>query len=278
MGCNNLVWPGKAEAALSITFDDGYRETVENTSRWLFERQLSATYFIISEKVDASFEGIATASWDVLRQADRSGHEIACHGASHTPFSGIGSDLRRLVLGSIIAPDRMRFLWQSFYRVLQVYSLHHPTDRSPLDLVKETAGAKRDTENQIAGKNVESFAYPAGRYNQAAQKALATAGFRSGRSLDPGINGKCPAWYALKAISLTQRMRLQDIYRWVEAAIKQNGWLILVFHQIRQTATNEYLYTYPLDDFQQLVCDFQAGPFWIASQREVTRFLLKQPQ
>lgn len=276
MGRKHLIWPGDAQAAITITFDDGYSETVENTSVWLFERQLSATYFIISDTVGASFEGRPTATWDMLRQVDRSGHEIGCHSASHTPFCGISSDFRRLAKGTISPAERVRYLWHAFIRGVQLYSQHHKAILPQLDPVRETVGAKIEIEQQIPGKRVDSFAYPAGRYNKAAQKALASAGFRSGRSLDPGINSNCPNWYALKAISLDSRMTSKDINSWVKAAVKQNGWIILVFHLIRQATTNEYLYTYLLDGFQQLVCDLQAGPFWIASQREVARFLHEQ--
>ena len=142
----HLVWPGGAQAAISITFDDGYSDTVENTYRWLSERHLSATYFIITGKVGASFEGRSTASWSMLRQADRRGHEIGCHGASHTPLGGIRSDFRRLAQGLLTSPDRVGFLWQTSYRGIQVYSRPYSTIQTRLDPVQETLAAKIEIE------------------------------------------------------------------------------------------------------------------------------------
>lgn len=68
------------------------------------------------------------------------------------------------------------------------HSITH-ADLTTLDasgLEREVAGSKRIIEKQF-GIKVETFCYPAGKYDAAAEEAVKRAGFKTATTVDPGI-------------------------------------------------------------------------------------------
>ena len=60
----------------------------------------------------------------------------------------------------------------------------------------------------------------------------ANAGFIAGRSVDRGYNTPTTDKYALKVQQVDRTTTLSEIQAWVDEAVQNNVWLILMFHQI----------------------------------------------
>jgi peptidoglycan/xylan/chitin deacetylase (PgdA/CDA1 family) len=83
------------------------------------------------------------------------------------------------------------------------HSLTHP-DLTTLDaaaLEREVAGSRRTLEKALAVK-IESFCYPAGRYDDTVVAAVEAAGYASATTTDPGLAIKSEL-YRLKRIRIS---------------------------------------------------------------------------
>ena len=70
-----FAWPGGAQAAVSLTYDDGYDSQLENVAPLLDELGFKATFFLTVENIDAR-----VADWNAL---SKRGHEIGNHTLTH---------------------------------------------------------------------------------------------------------------------------------------------------------------------------------------------------
>jgi peptidoglycan/xylan/chitin deacetylase (PgdA/CDA1 family) len=68
---------------ITIAFDDGYKDTCENSARFLAENGLRATFALPSGFIGATLEGRAMMDNDHLFVLDNLGHEIASHTTQH---------------------------------------------------------------------------------------------------------------------------------------------------------------------------------------------------
>jgi peptidoglycan-N-acetylglucosamine deacetylase len=79
----NLVparWPGNKDAALTLTFDDGYYCQFTKGISLLKKYDLPATFFIISGFIDKKVDGM---TWNMVRDAAAQGYEIGSHTVNH---------------------------------------------------------------------------------------------------------------------------------------------------------------------------------------------------
>ena len=273
-----IAWPGGAIAAVTISFDDGYATTYENTICALQERQLFGTYNIIPSQVGAIFSGELTASWEDWRKAARMGHEIASHGFFHSPLSGRVSELRRLLNNLFVTHNRVAYMKQ-LYRTIS--TLHQWQKQSqtqsktpqPKQTDRHLQSSRMIIDEKISGLTTESFAYPSGGYDSASKKAVRLAGFRSARTLDLGLNQLPIGYYSLRSISLGPGMSVDDYIPWLEKACKTNAWLIVVLHLVGEKNPNNYPYFCSFSNWQRLLELFEHYPLWIATQRDVIRYL-----
>jgi peptidoglycan/xylan/chitin deacetylase (PgdA/CDA1 family) len=84
-----------------------------------------------------------------------------------------------------------------------------------------------------AGFNpVLTLAYPYGSYDDEVQTITAIAGFTSARSVDRGYNDLTTDRYALKIQQVGRTTTPAQITSWIDQAILDKTWLILMFHQI----------------------------------------------
>lgn len=139
---------------LCVTFDDGYRDNLEEAVPVLEELGIPATIFIATAIVD----GTATFDW-----YDR------------PPPALSWSEVEELVAGGLVD--------------VQAHTRTHP--RLPhVDEARareEIEGAKRDIERHVRYR-VTSFAYPAGLYGGRDVRLVREAGYRAGVTTDPGVN------------------------------------------------------------------------------------------
>jgi peptidoglycan/xylan/chitin deacetylase (PgdA/CDA1 family) len=278
-----ITWPTGAKAAVTFSFDDGYDATYETTVTRLQERRLCATYSVITDYIGAVFEQLPTATWSQWRQANCMGHEIASHSATHVALAGPLSDLQRLLEGLYAAPDRIAYATQLAARARALWafiadkqlrtptlSSRRPSFPSTTDLV----ASRLSIERAVQGSPVESFVYPSGRYNSTSRRAVAHAGFKSARTLDSGLNHASCDLFALRAIVLGPGMTADDLAVWLERAITSRTWLIVVLHLVARHNPIGYPYFCSLSEFERLLDAVQSQPFWIATQRQVVRYLV----
>ena len=209
------------------------------------------------------------------------GHEIASHSATHIALAGPLSDLRRVLEGLRAAPDRLAYAGQlvATARALCKRLVRAPPlsyRRSSLPSTADLAASRLSIDRMVRGLPVESFAYPAGRHNSASRRAVAGAGFKSARTLDLGLNYAFCDLFALCAIALGPGLTVDGLTTWLERARTSRAWLIIVLHLIAKRNPTGHPYFCPLSEFQRLLDAVQSQPFWIATQRQVVRYLMSQ--
>lgn len=273
-----LTWPGGARAAVTLSFDDGYAATCESTAELLGARGWGATYNVVTDYIGAVFDGLPTAGWADWQEASRIGHEIASHSAQHAALAGPWSDLRRIWQGIRAAPDRRAYLGQLAATGRALYpkrprSNFQPRRRAPITLSSSLAASRSCIAQHIQGQPVESLAYPAGRHNAASRRAAAQAGFRSARTLDPGLNDAVADPLALRAVVLGPGSRPAQLAGWLQRASRERAWLIIVLHLVAECNPTGYPYFCSLAAFQRLLDVLQAQDFWVATQGQVVSHL-----
>ena len=73
------VWPKGAAAALSLSFDDGYRSHSDVVAPLLESRAMRGTFYVNPGWISAGW----TISWENARALVRSGHEVGSHTMTH---------------------------------------------------------------------------------------------------------------------------------------------------------------------------------------------------
>jgi len=266
-----LIWPNRACAALTIAFDDGYADTYHETSAWLAEHGLGATYYVVSRRVGTSFENLPTATWENWRRAAQLGHEIASHSVTHTSMAGPYCDIRRIFLGILAAPDRRALIRQTVLRInaLRKYQPKASDLQDHIDRLLEPSVSRQEIKHQLPECPVVSFSYPAGRINRAARQAVAKAGYQSARGNVAGVNRGIDSPFALRSICLGPGLTLQEMEPWLLRTIDQGGWLIVTFHLVSKTNSAQYPYHCSVVDFQRIVNRIIGLPFWVTTQQAV---------
>ncbi|MGH9868734.1 MAG: polysaccharide deacetylase family protein [Candidatus Polarisedimenticolia bacterium] len=78
-----LRWKNGAQAAISVTMDDGYASQWRFMSSLLASRGFAGTFFIVTGWVDSEDH------WARWKEVADAGHEIGSHGMTHKPLSGM---------------------------------------------------------------------------------------------------------------------------------------------------------------------------------------------
>jgi peptidoglycan/xylan/chitin deacetylase (PgdA/CDA1 family) len=271
-----IPWPAGAEAALTLSFDDGYVATFAATVFSLRQWGLCGTYHVVTGRAGAHLDGLATAGWAEWREAARLGHEIASHGAFHAPLAGALSDAGRLLANLRAAPDRRAYTRQLLSTRRALRRWHDPASAQPegrpaRPSVADLASSRQCIDREVGG--AESIAYPAGRQSAAARRAVAAAGFHSARALGLGLNDALSGLFALRSVALGPGMVVQDLVAWLDRARASNAWLVAVFHLVADANPAGYPYFCSTSDWRQLLDAVQSRPLWVATQREVVRHL-----
>lgn len=131
------------------------------------------------------------------------------------------------------------------------HSVSHPdlTTLSQANLISEMSQSQITLQNTF-GVPVVNFAYPFGAYN-ANTIAVGKQYYRSQRSVNQGLNTKDNFDITtLKIYEVDSNISQAQVQGWIQTAIAQNAWLILVYHEIAITPidpSNELYTTQPAD-------------------------------
>lgn len=113
---------------------------------------------------------------------------------------------------------------------LNTSQLHYQLSQCKLDLQLWT------------GVNVSNFASPFGAYNNNTVSAIKQY-YGSHRSVEAGYNTKDSFnVYNVKVQNILNTTTVSDVERWVNQAIQDNSWLVLVYHRVENT-TETYTVT-----------------------------------
>lgn len=181
----------------SISFDDFPKSAWETGGRILDRLGIKATYYVSAKFCDAVIDGEVHFDRNDLQGVWQAGHEIGCHTASHVHLS------------------------------------HAAEER-----VEEEVRANAEfLAREVSGLETTTFAYPYGALNLAAKRAAARR-FVGCRGTLPGINrGWIDPGY-LRAVCLERRVLDTDpVDPWIDHAVRKNGWLILLTHDIADSPT-----------------------------------------
>lgn len=110
---------------------------------------------------------------------------------------------------------------------------------SDAQMNEEIGGSRLDLISMGASP-VNIFSYPYGEYNEKAISLVKSAGFTSARTalaVDGGFNDKSTNGYLLKTQSVENTTTIEEIQGWIDTAVKNKTWLILVMHQVDNTGS-----------------------------------------
>ena len=118
-----------------------------------------------------------------------------------------------------------------------------------VQLQSEVAGSRTDLLN-IGVQSVTTFAYPFGIYTPGIVQVVREAGFASARATDGGLNMPTGDRFTLKRQSVGGAVTLAHVQSWVDSAVENRAWLILLVHHV-DTTIGDFSITPQL--FQEIV-------------------------
>jgi peptidoglycan/xylan/chitin deacetylase (PgdA/CDA1 family) len=181
-----LLRDGASGRYVTVTFDDGYHDNLENAVPVLEELGIPATIFVPTRVID----GDARFSW---------------YGDEQPP---------------LLSWDEIEALDQHDLISFGAHTRTHPAlPRLSVDRARaEILGSKRDLETRL-GRTVTDFCYPAGLYGDREAQLAHAAGFTTGVTCEPGVNEPAHAPLALRRTMIDRRDTLVDF------TAKLAGWL-----------------------------------------------------
>lgn len=206
--------------AVTLTFDDGYRDTLVNAGPIVRQHRVPATCFVATEALDGEHvfwwdrlaelllgdgekpSSLAITLDGATRQLStaRRGERLLVHQLLYAELIGVSPERRDAMLGTLTARSRPREIEPTGRRMtalelrelsaqgiaIGAHTVTHPrlADLSPEAQYRELAGS-RATLERVAGVQVTSVAYPFGSYTGATLGAAADAGFAAGFTCEP---------------------------------------------------------------------------------------------
>lgn len=151
----DLLYAGQLEPrTVAITFDDGFRDVLDNAQPVLAEHGFSATVFVSTAVIDGEVSyswapsDAVTASWAEIRSMEASGVlRFEPHSRTHPDLTRLGDEEAR----------------------------------------EEISGSKLDLERQIE-RETHAFCYPSGFFSSRECDLVRESGLRYGLSCEPGAN------------------------------------------------------------------------------------------
>ncbi len=116
------------------------------------------------------------------------------------------------------------------------------------ELRNEIVGSKRELEEH--GISVKSFALPVGAYNDVVIRNIALH-YEFNRVAWRGYNTLPYNDYEIKAITVMATDSVSTVKGWIDHAIANGLWLVLVFHQLVKGEASQYAYN--VKDFEEII-------------------------
>lgn len=235
-------WPGAAQAAVSLTYDDGVDSGLDQAIPDLEKVGFRGTFYltignsqVITRKTD----------W---KNAFLNGHEIGNHTLKH-PCRGPGHE-------------------------------HHLEAYTPIGIRKEILSAATWLNQNIGIDDYRTFAYPCshvaignppdeGSFSSAVRACHFAARLAEGGINDPSHVATNPLRIKAAAIGYPHGREVEPFIEYCEQAVRLRGWAVVVFHGIG----DQWLPTERVVH-QQLIEHLQDRRFWVAPVKEVARYIM----
>lgn len=271
-------WKDDARAAVTLTLDGAYQETLERAIGILSRYEMPATWFVVTGAVGAQLEGRPVVSWEELWRASQRGMEIASHTVTHPDLALSWSWLFRRYVRKRFKKAYRLFTSGGLQRALFLLSIFYKLSRGVAGerVLEEAVESKRVIE-RATGAPVVSFAYPGGRYDPCIMERLKGGGYLSARSVDPGCNAlESINLFALKSQVWDIRLRPVKANHWVDDVLEKGGWLIETYHVISEHGTTGYYWDTAVSDFDAHLAYMRSHDLWVETQEKVTKYLLER--
>lgn len=125
------------------------------------------------------------------------------------------------------------------------------TLQDPVAIENEIAGSIADL--RADGANISTFAYPYGVFNAQTDATVRQAKVLGARTIQPGLNFPESNPYLLKARTVTGSTTVAQVQSWINEAVADKQWLILVFHELDTKILTGDSYSWSSGDFKQIV-------------------------
>ena len=223
-------WRNGAKAALTLTFDDGFKSTYDLTKELLSTYDIHATYYVPVAYIGRSMYGIPVMSWSDLKECAKLGMEVGSHSVNHYEFRTSLLDKAEKVLRNLAAE-------QSMAKYIALITKQTASDALCEDEEFEVVSSKDTIERQLHPYKVKSFAYPKGACSNESKNLVKAAGYIAARGATLGFNQPSGAdLYALRSFVCRGYTNVAYLNRQVDRALQTGGWLIEVFHVVSSDA------------------------------------------
>jgi len=203
---NPEINPNAFEKGLiSFTFDDGYKSIYTALNNDELGGFTGTVYMTVNELVGATeceeenygcYEDYMTKT--ELKTLVQKGFEVGSHTRTHKE--------------SLVDDGKEK-------------DFKYEINGSRLDLLKD------GFDNQ----KITNLAYPFGKFSPSIIEKLKSAGFLGARTVDPDVlNFKNTNPFELHARQINSDTELEEVKGWINEAVNQKGWLILVIHEIEE--------------------------------------------
>jgi peptidoglycan/xylan/chitin deacetylase (PgdA/CDA1 family) len=228
------MWKNKARAAMTLCFDDGFKETYELTKELLSEYGIRATYYVPTAYVGKSFYGIPVMSLSDLRECVRLGMEVGSHSITHCEYPASMPTKVWRFLSNFAQEESKAGYFKYILGQAGRNMLGDSAARCPSDLIRsEIALSKQILERELAPYRVSSFAYPRGSFTKDTEKLVERSGYSSARTTVVGLNNPAGMdFYALKCKVWRHYTDVSAMNLWVDHALGTEAWLIELYHHV----------------------------------------------
>lgn len=209
-----------SRALVSLSFDDGWLSTYTNGLPLLEKYNLVSTQYLLTSTLD--YPDYMDAS--MIQAFKNQGSEIAAHTVNHCDLTGKFTDDPAVC----------------------------PVPISAAQVNSELTDSKATLET-IAGTPVTDFATPYGAYSADVIAAIKAAGYTSHRSTDVGYNSLDSFDpYNIKVQNVTDLTTVDQVKAWIDEAIANKTWLVIVYHEVGTTVADPTYAVSPANLEQQL--------------------------
>jgi peptidoglycan/xylan/chitin deacetylase (PgdA/CDA1 family) len=244
---SNWEWPHRARAAVSLTYDDGNENNLDQAIPDIEDAGFRATFYLLTSRPEMQRR---VADWQA---ACRRGHEIG----NHTVHHWCRADVYIERLGR--APD-----W-----------LTHPLEQvTPQEIAAEVAAAADWLDLNIGPDPDRTFAHPCGALSigeepdEASYDAAITARHFAARTCIRRVNDPATAEFLRLGAFAGQGNAAAPLIEKCEEALAGGGWSIFTFHGIGGPS-----HTFEREAHRALIAHLKAGDYWVAPVKTVARYI-----
>jgi len=268
-------WKNNARAALTLSFDGGYRDTCGLAMEALGKYNMPATWFIVTGSVGNELEGRPVATWQELKSAADAGMEIASHSVTHPLLALSPAEAGTRLSRSIIKKGLTVLKPGNITKIRGVAGDYGKQRRgaSSTTLIAEAIQSRNTIESEIPAQHVLSFAYPGGRYNSSVKNGIRKAGYLSARATADGYNSPdATERYALKSKVWDVTVNARIAEEWIDLLLDSGAWLIETCHVISRDGTTGYHYDTALPDFEAHLAYISRHDIWVDTQQNIAKY------